>query len=122
MIIARSGTEAQDFKPRQPKRLPKDWSKGSPDAAVLTAAGRYSAGLARVNAFTAKDATTLDLCSHSLLLVSLESLAELHRLLTREKHIGHRWTPLGPPAEGDAEAARVADRMAASGAMAAAGG
>ena len=78
MIIGRSGDAPEPFKPRQPKMLPHDWSPGSPDANVLLAAGRYRQGLRPVNAFTARDATTLDICKHHVLIVSLDSLAELH--------------------------------------------
>ena len=97
MIIARSGDESRPFQPRQPKKLPHDWSVGSPDAHVLAAAGRYKQGLAPVNAFTTRDATVLDLCKHSILVVSLDSLAELHELHTSEYKAGFRWAPLGPP-------------------------
>ena len=99
MIITRSGNDPQPFKPRQPKHQPLNWAKGSPDANVLTAAGRYRTGITPVNAFTVRDATTLDLCKHTLLIVSLESLAELHESLTHEKRVGHLYVPLGPPPE-----------------------
>ena len=99
MIITRSGNDPQPFKPRQPKHQPLNWAKGSPDANVLTAAGRYRTGITPVNAFTVRDATTLDLCKHTLLIVSLESLLELHKSLTHEKRVGHLCVPLGPPPE-----------------------
>ena len=101
MIIARSGDDPQPFQPRQPKKLPKNWSSGSPDARMLSVAGRYRQGIRPINAFTARDATTLDVCKHSILVVSLDSLAELHALHTRERHTGHRWVPLGPPKFGE---------------------
>ena len=97
MIIARSGEAPVPFKPRQPKRLPQDWSGGSPDSNLIAAAGRYRQGLRPVNAFTARDVTVLDLCKHSLLVVSLDSLAELHSLHLRPWNTGHAWAPLGPP-------------------------
>ena len=100
MIIGRSGDAPEPFKPRQPKMLPHDWSPGSPDANVLLAAGRYRQGLRPVNAFTARDATTLDICKHHVLIVSLDSLAELHALQTRPGVATHLWAPLGPPAVG----------------------
>lgn len=100
MIITRSGDEPQPRKPRQPKMLPYDWSKGSPDDAMIKAAGRYREGLRPVNAFTAQETTTLNVCKHSVLVVSLDALAELHDILTRERHTGHRWVPLGPPEYG----------------------
>ena len=120
MIIARSGPEPVDFQPRQPKKLPRDWSPNSPDHNVLAAAGRYKAGLHPVNAFTARDATTLDLCKHSVLLTSLDAVDELHRLHCHEKMAGHRWAPLGPPADGPRPAEGYAEEQAPASTLAAA--
>lgn len=97
MIITRSGDAPVPYKPRQPKMLPLDWSPNSPDASIHKAAGRYREGLHPVNAFTARDVTTLDLCKHSVLITSLDALAELHELHTRDRHTGHLWAPVGKP-------------------------
>jgi len=97
MLITRSGPTPVNFLPRQPKRLPLDWSPGSPDAKIIAAAGRYRQGLHPVNAFTARDVTVYDLCKHSLVMVSLDALTELHELHTQESNAGHRWAPLGEP-------------------------
>lgn len=59
---------------------------GAAESEVLKAA---SEDLRAVNVFSPRTATVLDLVKHTTLVVSLDSLAQLHHSLSIDRRVGH---------------------------------